>query len=144
MVSDVVDAQGHQYIGLVMEGGGVLGIALVGYTYALESVGLRVRSVGGASAGAINALMFAAVHVPGNAKSEKLLEILSSLDMFSLVNGDSDARDFVRALVEDAGPINLGFKAAQVIDNVREDLGPNPGDEFVRWLTTNLAASRLR
>jgi NTE family protein len=32
IVSDVTDEQGNQYVDLVQEGGGVLGIALVGYT----------------------------------------------------------------------------------------------------------------
>ena len=35
--SDIIDDQGNQYVDLVQEGGGVLGIALVGYTYILES-----------------------------------------------------------------------------------------------------------
>ena len=39
--SDILDDQGNQYIDLVMEGGGMLGIALVGYTWALEQCGLR-------------------------------------------------------------------------------------------------------
>ncbi len=30
--SDIIDAGDHQYVDLVMEGGGVLGIALTGYT----------------------------------------------------------------------------------------------------------------
>ena len=54
--SDVIDAEGHQYVDLVMQGGGMLGIALVGYTYVLEQVGLRFLGLGGSSAGAINAL----------------------------------------------------------------------------------------
>ena len=37
--SDVIDDQGNQYVDLVMEGGGVLGVALVGYTYVLEEMG---------------------------------------------------------------------------------------------------------
>ncbi len=50
-VTDAVDGKFHngesggiQFVDLVMEGGGVLGIALVGYTYALESVGIRFRA----------------------------------------------------------------------------------------------------
>lgn len=39
--SDVEDENGNQYVDLVMEGGGVLGFALVGFTYFLEAVGLR-------------------------------------------------------------------------------------------------------
>ena len=49
--SDIIDDNGHQYVDLVMEGGGVLGIALVGYTYVLEQVGIRFLQVGGTSAG---------------------------------------------------------------------------------------------
>ena len=30
--SEVIDDEGNQYVDLVMEGGGVLGVALVGYT----------------------------------------------------------------------------------------------------------------
>lgn len=30
--SDIIDDEGNQYVDLVMEGGGMLGIALVGYT----------------------------------------------------------------------------------------------------------------
>ena len=45
-ISDIVDDTGQEYVDLVMEGGGVLGIALVGYTYALESVGIRFRHIG--------------------------------------------------------------------------------------------------
>ena len=37
-----------------MEGGGVLGIALTGYTYILEQAGIRFLGVGGTSAGSIN------------------------------------------------------------------------------------------
>ena len=53
IVSDTVDEAGHQYVDLVMEGGGVLGIALLGYTYALEEAGIRFLSIAGTSAGSI-------------------------------------------------------------------------------------------
>ncbi len=49
--SDIEDAGGHQYVDLVQEGGGVLGIALVGYTYVLENAGIRFFSLAGTSAG---------------------------------------------------------------------------------------------
>ncbi|MCR6719123.1 MAG: patatin-like phospholipase family protein [Chitinophagaceae bacterium] len=58
-VSDVTDNEGHQYVDLVQEGGGVLGIALVGYTYVLEKMGIRFFSMAGTSAGAINTLLLA-------------------------------------------------------------------------------------
>lgn len=51
--SDALDGEGHQYVDLVMEGGGVLGVALLGYIHVLEQAGLRFVSLGGASAGSI-------------------------------------------------------------------------------------------
>jgi NTE family protein len=143
VVSDIVDADSHQYVDLVMEGGGVLGIALVGYTYALEHVGIRFLGVGGTSAGAINATMVAALDRPSRAKSGRMLEILADLDMFTFVDGDSDARDFVETLIEGAGPLKMGFKAVQVVDNLRDDLGLNPGHAFRRWVKDVLAEAEI-
>lgn len=139
-LSDLVDDQGHQYVDCVMEGGGVLGIALVGYTYILEQVGLRFLSIGGTSAGAINATLLAGVADPDASKTDKILPMLAELEMFSFVDGDGDARDFVKALVKKAGPIKLGWKAWQVIDNLREDYGLNPGRVFENWLEDQLHA----
>ena len=137
-ISDLVDAQGNQYVDCVMEGGGVLGIALVGYTYVLERVGVRFLSIGGTSAGAINATLLAGVADPADSKTDKILPMLAELEMFSFVDGDGDARDFVKALVKKAGPIKLGWKAWQVIDNLREDYGLNPGKVFENWLEDQL------
>ena len=53
IVSDVIDNDGHQYVNLVQKGGGVLGIALVGYTYILEQMNIRFIRMAGASAGEI-------------------------------------------------------------------------------------------
>jgi NTE family protein len=143
-VSDIVDGRGHQYVDLVMEGGGVLGIALVGYTYALESVGIRFLGVGGTSAGAINAIMVAAADSPRNPKSEKILQVLAELNMFDFVDGDADARDFVRAIIEEAKIVKLTWKAMQIIDNMLEDLGLNPGEEFLKWLSSRLRSFGIK
>ena len=137
-VSDVVDKQGNQYVDLVMEGGGVLGVALLGYTYALESVGIRFLGVGGTSAGAIVATMIAALDKPGTAKSERALKLLANLDMFDCVDGDSDAKDFVETMLEGAGPVKLVWKGSQVMDNLFGDLGLNPGDYFLHWVAGKL------
>jgi len=48
-------------VDLVQQGGGMYGIALLGYTYILEKVGIRFYSHGGTSAGAINASFLAAI-----------------------------------------------------------------------------------
>ncbi len=41
--SDLLDAEGNQYVEFVQEGGGVWGSALVGYLYGLEIFGIRLR-----------------------------------------------------------------------------------------------------
>ncbi len=144
MVSDIIDDDGHQYVDLVMEGGGVLGIALVGYTYALESVGIRFLGIGGTSAGAITATLIAALGTPSEAKSSRVLACLANLEMFEFVDGDRDARDFIETMLEGAGPVKLGWKAMQVLDNLREDLGLNPGDTFLSWIKTQLRDAGIR
>src|SRR5690349_4412568 len=68
IVSDVFDNEGNQYVDLVQEGGGVWGIALLGYTYILEKMGIRFFSLAGTSAGAINTMLLAAT---GDKQEEK-------------------------------------------------------------------------
>ena len=48
-------------IDLVQQGGGMFGVALLGYTYVMEKVGIRFYSYGGTSAGGINALFLASI-----------------------------------------------------------------------------------
>ena len=48
-------------IDLVQQGGTMLGIALLGYTYVMEKAGVRFRSMAGTSAGAINTLLLSAL-----------------------------------------------------------------------------------
>lgn len=144
--SDIVDAEGHQYVDLVMEGGGMLGVALVGYIYALEQIGLRFLGLGGTSAGSINALLLAAMGSPAAAKSNSLLEELFSKNFADFIDGDSDARDFINTALDPKQKfkkIKTGFKALQIIDNLEEDLGLNPGDHFVEWLSAILRKSGI-
>jgi len=145
--SDIVDDAGHQYVDLVMEGGGMLGIALVGYTWALEEMGIRFLGVGGTSAGSINALLIAALDEPAKAKSPKLLDELASKNFYDFVDGDSDARDFIETALAKGGRFKktkLAFKAMQVVDNITEDLGLNPGDAFHQWLKGILRREGIR
>jgi NTE family protein len=83
--SDVTDHNGFQYVDLVQEGGGVLGIALVGYTYVLEQAGIRFFSLAGTSAGAINTLLLASLGKIGDAKLECILELLACQNLMEFV-----------------------------------------------------------
>ena len=136
--SDIIDSDGHQYVDLVMEGGGVLGIALVGYTYVLEQMGIRFLGIGGTSAGAINALLVASLNPPSEPKSEKMIEILANTDLSSFVDGDKDVQRLIRVATKNPGMLKLGVSAVQVVDSLREDLGLNPGLKFHKWLSDAL------
>lgn len=140
-VSDITDAQGHEYVDLVMEGGGVLGIALLGYTFALEHAGVRFRSIGGTSAGAINACLLAAAAAPDQPRSERVLGVLANLNMFSFIDGGDDARDFLKDYVLDpAGPIRRIRSAYRNLDEICETFGMNPGRVFRDWVAATLGA----
>lgn len=102
-VSDVVDAEGYQYVNLVQEGGGVLGVALLGYTYVLEQLGIRFMKMAGTSAGAINTMMLAALGEKHEMKSLKILELLTNKNLFDFVDGGKLVRTLIRNLITSTG-----------------------------------------
>jgi len=95
LVSDTLDENGHQYVNLVQKGGGVLGVALVGYTYILEEAGVRFLRLAGTSAGAINTSLSVVIGKKEEAKSAKTLKYLCDLNFFNLVDG----KPFIRWLI---------------------------------------------
>jgi NTE family protein len=96
--SDVIDEKGNQYVELVQEGGGILGIALLGYTYVLEQAGIRFLSLAGTSAGAINTLLLAACDAVDKPKSEKIVELISDKNLFDFVDGPFFVRFLLKTL----------------------------------------------
>ena len=142
--SDVIDDQDNQYVDLVMEGGGVLGVALVGYTYVLEEVGIRFLRVGGTSAGSINAVLVAGLGTPQERKSEKIVKELANVDFWSFVDGSRAARAFVQTLVRHPSFLGLGFRGLWVLRNVFKQLGLNPGEAFYSWLSGLLDGDGVR
>ncbi|HNM01597.1 MAG TPA: patatin-like phospholipase family protein [Leptospiraceae bacterium] len=139
-ISDIVSEENGrtlQYVDIVMEGGGVLGVALIGYIYALETAGIRFLSAGGTSAGSIAALLLTACADRQEAKTEKLSEILFKLDLSEFIDGDADAKDFSQFIGSgelDDHRIKLMWKGAQVLDNLFNDIGLNPGRSFFEWV----------
>ena len=138
--SDIVDDAGNQYVDIVMEGGGVLGIALVGYTFALEQAGVRFLGIGGTSAGSINALLLASVGPKAVAKSETVVELIANLEMIEFVDGPPPSRKLLRAALGEAGRFRLWMASVQCYAHVRRKLGLNPGKAFHAWLTRTLAS----
>ncbi len=142
--SDITDSYKNQYVDLVQEGGGVLGIALVGYVYVLEQMGIRFLSLAGTSAGSINTMLMAVAGTCDVTKSEWILDCLCNKNLYDFVDGDSDARDFIDALLSDAGNFKLILKGTQVIDNFRDDFGLNPGRNFHNWISNLLSQKGIR
>jgi len=142
--SDLLDSSGNQYVELVQEGGGVLGVALIGYTYVLEQMGIRFFSLAGTSAGSINAMLLAGLGDVSKLKSEKVIEVLVNKNLYDFVDGDSDSKDFIKALVEKAKRVKLIWKGWQVIDELFDDLGLNPGDDFKDWLAQFLENNGIK
>ncbi|CAM3667862.1 patatin-like phospholipase family protein [Flavobacterium chungbukense] len=142
--SDITDKNNHQYVDLVQEGGGVLGIALIGYVYVLEKMGIRFLSLAGTSAGSINTMLMAAAGTCDIEKSEWILDCLCNKNLYDFVDGDRDAREFIDALLSDAGNLKLIIKGTQVIDNFKDDLGLNPGNNFHQWMTNLLSQKGIK
>ncbi len=135
--TDIFDAEGHQYVNLVQEGGGVLGIALVGFTYVLEKMGIRFLSLGGTSAGSINTLLLADAGRPAEEKSVRVLDHIAAKDFMDFVDGGTDARMLTqgiqtgsKALIYPSLLVNYG--------ELSDGFGINPGDHFEAWLSSLL------
>ncbi|MEO9003941.1 MAG: patatin-like phospholipase family protein [Ginsengibacter sp.] len=99
VVSDVYDEDGNQYVNLVQKGGGVLGIALVGYTYILEKMGIRFVRLAGTSAGAINTALMTVIGEKKEAKSTSILKAICDLNFFNLVDGHPAARWVIKRFI---------------------------------------------
>jgi NTE family protein len=150
--SDVLDDEGHQYVDLVQEGGGVLGIALLGYVYVLEKMGIRFLGLAGTSAGAINALLLAAIPEAGEkerhqSKAELVLERIAQKDFFDFVDGDAAAREFAKVLIESHDnnvPLaSLVWKSVRVLNRLWQDWGLVEGAHFYQWLKEGLAEHQI-
>ena len=95
IISDVQDNEGRQYVDLVQKGGGVWGIALVGFTYVMEGLGIRFLRLAGTSAGAINTALLAAIGEKEEKKSEQILKLLANTDIYEFVDGHQIVRLFI-------------------------------------------------
>ncbi len=143
--TDIVDQAGNQYVDLVQEGGGMLGIALCGYTYILEKAGIRFFSLAGTSAGAINTIMMAGTGRIGEPVSEIILDILSRKDLSDFVDGNSRINKLFHRYIS-----NHPFLKFYIIINsfliwrtLKKCLGFNPGNSFEQWLTETLSGRNI-
>ena len=136
--SDIEDADGNQYVDLVQEGGGVLGIALVGYTYVLEKARIRFFSLAGTSAGAINTMLLTSVGKMSEAKSEKILELLAKQSLFDFVDGPPAVKKLITNLL--SKPVfmkiiwTILFNFGSLKTALLKKYGLNPAVVFEKWI----------
>jgi NTE family protein len=146
--SDLIDSQGNQYVDLVQEGGGVLGIALVGYTSILEEAGIRFYSLAGTSAGAINTLMIASLAKVGDTSSDKILPFMQEKNLFDLVDGDKHLKKLMQRFIdgEKLGWVNklrVLWNTPRIYRTLNNHLGINPGNDFQNWIQKRLAEENI-
>ncbi|MFO7526031.1 MAG: patatin-like phospholipase family protein [Ignavibacteriaceae bacterium] len=144
--SDIVDEDGNQYVDLVQEGGGVFGIALVGYSYIMEKAGIRFFSLAGTSAGAINTIMMAGLSKIGDPVSEKILDILGRQNLFDFVDGSKSIKKLVQRYAD--GKKGVLLLAVLNFFRIRKYLksyyGLNPGYIFQGWVDENLEKAGIK
>jgi NTE family protein len=138
--SDITDDQGNQYVDLVQEGGGVLGIALIGYTYILEKAGIRFFSLAGASAGALSTLFLASVEDITKSKSEKTLESIANMNFLDFVDGGSRIKRIVIRYAKNKPLLwPILFNMLHIYKKITILFGLNPGKSFEAWIRQQLA-----
>jgi NTE family protein len=141
--SDVMDEEGNQYVDLVQEGGGVLGIALLGYTYVLEQTGIRFFSLAGTSAGAINTMLLASVDKINKPKTERIIEYLVNQNLFDFVDGPFYVKKFLNAVKNNSSlPVKLLWGLWCLKYSYKKQ-GLNPGEEFRKWIKEILKKNNI-
>ncbi|MEV0466894.1 patatin-like phospholipase family protein [Nocardia tengchongensis] len=119
---------GTKSVDLVLEGGGVKGIALVGAVLSLAEAGYRFERIAGTSAGAVVGALTAAYQQAGRDLGD-LHPIMQSLDYRRFEDGSIAQRALGR----------LGDGLAVVFQD-----GAHSGDYLVRWLTPLLSDVGVR
>jgi NTE family protein len=141
--SDIIDDHGHQYVDLVQEGGGILGIALLGYTYVLENIGIRFFSLAGTSAGAINALLLAACGSIEKQKTEIILKYMLEQDLSAFMDGPFPVKKFVKAVRNNTSVLSKLFWGSLCLPHLFRYQGLNPGQAFRNWIKDILLKNQI-
>ncbi|KAK9823123.1 hypothetical protein WJX72_000428 [[Myrmecia] bisecta] len=136
-----------QWVDIVMAGGGMLGIAHVGATYVFERAGLRFHSIGGASAGAINAALVVTKRGPRPDAESSLetLKTMAALD-FKEFQDDKDGQALLKDFREDNADGTLSFweQAKLLVFHVGAIMraisrqGLHSGKYFENWITKEM------
>jgi len=146
-VSDIIDETNNQYVDLVQEGGGVLGIALVGYAWAMEEAGIRFFSLAGTSAGAINTILLASKGDISQPKALDILEDLCDQNLFQFVDGKKQIRSILKSALDNKivwSIVQSVFDIFRLTKSLHEKHGLNPGKTFQEWIENILEKNGIR
>ena len=80
----------------------MLGIALLGYTYVLEQVGIRFFTLAGTSAGAINTILLASVDLISKPKTEAIIYYLANQNLLDFVDGPTSVKKLINSIRNDS------------------------------------------
>lgn len=131
------DSGGKKYIDLVLQGGGMLGIAHLGIIAGLEAANVRFLSIAGTSAGAIIAVLVAASRTSIDEPcAETLTPILLNLPADEFCDGPYVVRRAISRIKSKSrnAPANI-LEWWRIGRRLVTNQGLNPGDSFSRWLT---------
>jgi NTE family protein len=142
--SDVLDESGLQYVQLVQGGGGVLGVAMAGYLYVLESMGIRFLGLAGSSVGALNSLFIAVLDDIDKPKTELLIQNLVNKDFYDFVDGGAEAKAFVTALARKYSGLRQLWTSARILPSLLRNMGINPGLHFFDWVSEILVRNGIK
>ncbi|MEQ1523143.1 MAG: patatin-like phospholipase family protein [Aestuariivirga sp.] len=138
----------YRLCNLVMQGGGVLGLAHVGFLYGLECAGIRVACVAGTSAGSIVATAIVCAR-KGDIEPRvagTLLGIIASMPMNQFLDGPASVRKLIKRCLAKRSLLNPGLWPGMLLALKRllRVRGLNPGLEFEVWLARTFASLGAR
>lgn len=139
-----VTTGGLKIANLVLQGGGTLGIAHLGFIYALERFGYRFSGIAGTSAGSIIALLMVACRTSiGQPTAERIYSVLQAMPMDLFLDGPAPARRLIKRVVgapAKLDAIEMFRPLIDVIGRVLKYRGINNGAKFYDWLSQTLSS----
>lgn len=132
-------SQAYALSNFVFQGGGILGIAHLGFLFAMEHIGVRALGAAGTSAGAIVALLLAAARGGELIQpvAKRLLPVLWTMPAASFIDGPYAVRRLVKHALKKRNIASLEMSGPMfgAIFRLLRTLGLNPGYAFEQWLS---------
>jgi NTE family protein len=133
---------------LVLQGGGTLGVAHLGFLKGLEHAGIRFAGLAGTSAGAIVALLMVAARGGSvrPAVASTLLPILQAIPAATFMDGPYRARRLVKQVLGGrvGGLLDLALPAWSSVKRLVSRFGLHRGERFEDWMAHTMSTLGVR